>query len=1233
MSEEDTRNDGAIMNALTGLGTSLDKTESIQPGWGTKLNPQKQEELFLQPIIQNICAAYASEGTRAGWEITLGGDKQDPELIQAFDSYRGMIGSDDEDDELLSDVELIKTVQIWANIYGGAALVLNIDDGQPPNEPVDLTKINTIRSVEILDKSRISPDLTETVNPLRPTHYRILSAARSGDRLNLDTNEGRIKKNTKGDYYTYPIHRSRVISFYGRDGRILPPDLMSRLGNWGQSSIDAIWDDFKYYENVYRSIAAMVDDASLFVYYSKGLKKTVESGKEGVLRTRFASLRFGAKNLGGAALDLEEEKIEWLSRQFTGLPELSDRFRDRLVAVSGLPATVILGRGPLGLAAQGTGDAEEQVWERMVNNWQETVLRRKLRRLLRYIWLAKDGPTKGKEPPDWGFTYKALRVQSQQEKLDARASAGNTYLSYIQGGVLTADEVRESQFGGSEYSIEITLDKKAWDEKKKQEEEQANAFGGDYGGGYDPNAVAPEAAVPEEAPPQEEVVQDSMEKLRNDSCGCPLEDERLRSGVSTLDPYQQDQMILLRSRPISESGKETVIQSIAQAYPEEVADVEFYQINPDGSISGEFNALNNGIYTFKYQNGYLGYGWNRDSYHADAKKKSRRQGGKVWVEDKSVKGGGFWRKLPRGARSETPEPDKPKSGINPAIAIGAGLAGTALVAGGVAGAIALSGGSSQNKASGGTQRPAKTQGESPGKIAIPDPDDRNNHDRQSAGNKDKEREAKRQQEKAIREEEKRVRREKQDREAEEGYKQYREKLIKDAEETFDRDQKKYQEALEKDRETVQKLLPGIAQAHIQPHYYSNKPRARLRFLGDDGFAKVDDENNERYKNLEGERAKAFDKFLGGTKDLPKQASFKNFLRANDLKDGGFENAKQKWSEHIGLDRATVEKAVRENIDRVSKERDEDPKEREWNWMSAEEKKVAIEKKVQESTDGAMENINRFTDSTINILSLKGAYDKHITKSEGKENLLHNANEFANYNEQSSRNLRRVMRDVFDKIEEDFDQIFEDVKSKFFGGQGGKTAGNAPDQIYTGKSWHEVLDVPKGAGKPDVQKAYKKLLRKHHPDLNPNDPDALERAKEITAAYSVWEDLFGNRNDSLTSNAPKAGTNKKPRNPTQKDKKKLDSEEEKEPSDYLVEQAIATSAKPLNNLLKPIKSWMAQFSFLEEIRDNLPQLYDRLNGDTFGEHLEQWMLLAHLAGQTEVVEEYGSDDRAEPKTDS
>ena len=56
-----------------------------------------------------------------------------------------------------------------------------------------------------------------------------------------------------------------------------------------------------------------------------------------------------------------------------------------------------------------------------------------------------------------------------------------------------------------------------------------------------------------------------------------------------------------------------------------------------------------------------------------------------------------------------------------------------------------------------------------------------------------------------------------------------------------------------------------------------------------------------------------------------------------------------------------------------------------------------------------------------------------------------------------------------------------------------------------KDYYQVLGVAKGAALADIKKAYRKLARKYHPDLNPGDKSAEARFKEIQEAYAVLND--------------------------------------------------------------------------------------------------------------------------------
>lgn len=68
---------------------------------------------------------------------------------------------------------------------------------------------------------------------------------------------------------------------------------------------------------------------------------------------------------------------------------------------------------------------------------------------------------------------------------------------------------------------------------------------------------------------------------------------------------------------------------------------------------------------------------------------------------------------------------------------------------------------------------------------------------------------------------------------------------------------------------------------------------------------------------------------------------------------------------------------------------------------------------------------------------------------------------------------------------------------------GRKIGTQENPLETG--YYDILGVPVTATTDEIKKAYRRLAIKHHPDKNPDDPNAAERFNEIAVAYQTLSD--------------------------------------------------------------------------------------------------------------------------------
>lgn len=458
MAEFEERQDGVLVNALTGMGTTRDRTTATIIGTPEFLNQADLDSLYLNSwLCRKVVNLWASEATRMGWDIALGDDskkarKQSDALVAAGERLR-----------LRKHVR--RAVQL-ARHQGGAVLILMVDDGvQDFAEPINWRRLKRINGLYALDRWRIWP-APGWSGIGQPESYEF-NTNRDNDLAVLGLEGAKTVK----------IHGSRVLRFEGEE---VPWRWRSHFNWWGVSVLQPIWEVFKRYETGQTSAAALLHDFDQFVHKIPGLGQMISSGNQEAITRRLEVNQMARGVYRALVLDANED-AQFITRSATGIADVLDRLTQEVTGASGMPHTKLWGESPSGLGA--TGRSEDRGFAQDVAEYQEDYLQDPLRQFYETLMKCSEGPYSGDPPEDWRVQFRPTFVMTDEETAALRQQVAAADVSYIQAGVLKANEVALARFGRPEFSLDTTLIDREPDGSIKEEEQDMSQvqFGGDFG--------------------------------------------------------------------------------------------------------------------------------------------------------------------------------------------------------------------------------------------------------------------------------------------------------------------------------------------------------------------------------------------------------------------------------------------------------------------------------------------------------------------------------------------------------------------------------------------------------------------------------------------------------------------------------------------------------------------------------------------------------------------------------
>ena len=305
----------------------------------------------------------------------------------------------------------------WGRLYGGAAGLIMIRGQEGMlGQPLELESIypGTFQGLYILDRWQgVVPGMElvfEGGEPV-PAYYSITDA----------------RGNTVAK-----VHHSRLVRFTGRD---LP--FLERVAElyWGESEVEALYNDVVKHDNVAANMAALTFRANVDTMEVQNLDQlfSVTSGEQQRRFWNVMQAQSVMKSNFGMQLVNRGDQIKNTQYTFTGLQEVYDSMCLDLSGASRIPVTKLFGRSPAGMNA--TGESDLRNYYDYVDTLREAKLRPILEKLLPVLAMSAWGAV----PDGLDITFPPLWTPTAAEVAEIALKKAQAIQDTFQAGLFRAD--------------------------------------------------------------------------------------------------------------------------------------------------------------------------------------------------------------------------------------------------------------------------------------------------------------------------------------------------------------------------------------------------------------------------------------------------------------------------------------------------------------------------------------------------------------------------------------------------------------------------------------------------------------------------------------------------------------------------------------------------------------------------------------------------------------------------